>query len=405
MSARRRVGTVVWAILMAGASVIPGFLAGAVAPFARADFELSEVAVGLSFSGFWLVGALTAAPFARLTHRIGAPNVLRIAGLVLLLSSTATALFATSETAFVVLISLGGFAPALAVPAASMVIMAIVPPRHQAFALTSASAGSAIGLLGAGFLVSSLASNLGWMSMFYFTALMGLILVLTGLRVQIPSGRASATQSKSAEARQSREPRSMRTALVVALCAVGLTNIAIGGATTFIVSSADAYGFDVELAALATAIASTASIPARVALGLITDRLGKDPIVGVVALLLAGSVGYLLLSSPHPALFYCGVALVLVPGWVWVNVFFYGILARYRSRVHVAVGMVQTTFFIGSVVGPVLIGALIAAAGFERVWLALGALTAIGAMVLWIVRPKLAPFDNGHATATIPAGK
>ena len=344
----------------------------------------------MAFSGFWLVGALTAAPSARLTRRIGTQNVLRTAGAVLIATSSVTALFARSEATFIVFISLGGFAPALAVPAASIVIMAAVPPRHQALALTSASASSAIGLLGAGFLVSTLADQFGWSRMYGLTALMGGVLLVVGLGVHARTTSAIPHPAGSPARLARRGP------LLLALFAVGLTNVAIGGATTFIVASAPSSEVGIEQAALATALASTASIPVRILLGFVTDHTGKDPIIGVALLLLAGSAGYLLLGTGTPVAFYVGVGLVLVPGWAWVNVFLYGILARYRDNVAAAVGMVQTTYFIGSVIGPVAVGAFIGATSYEFAWLVLGITTAIGTVLLLLIRPLLTRFDSGR---------
>lgn len=389
MSRLRLTAVVVWAIGTAGASVIPGFLSGAVAPFARAAFPLSESGVGLAFSGFWLVGAITTAAFVRLASVIGPVNTLRLACIVLIATSGASAVFVRDEPTFIALVTLSGLAPALAVPAASIVIMANVQPRYQAFALTAASASSAIGLLGAGFLVSAWAGPLGWNSMFWLTAALGAILLTVGLWMRVHTAASAPTAPKK------RRPLPRRAALVAALLAVGLTNIAIGGATIFVVASAPASGVTVEHAALAAAVASTASIPVRLLLGYVTDRTGKDPLPGVVLLLLAGSAGYLLLSTQTPLGFYVGVGLVLIPGWAWVNVFLYGILARYRQDVGTAAGMVQTTYFAGSVIGPVATGALIDVSSFGTVWVTLGVATLVGAAALWVVRVRLPQFSRG----------
>jgi MFS family permease len=397
MSGGRVVALVTWAIILAGASVIPGFLAGAVVPFARLEFPVSDAAVGAAFSGFWLVGAIAATPFARLTGRIGVIPTLRLAGVVLILTSTATALLVHNEVALVVFITLSGFAPALAVPASNIVIMSVVPPRHQAFALTSSSASSAIGLMGAGFVVSALAEQLGWNVMYLLCAAFGLVLLVAGLllRASVP---APLPRPKGDVARLA--GRGTLTLVLVGAC---MANIATGAAAVFLVSAAPSAGVHVEAAALAAAIAAAVSIAARVALGLIVDRVGTDPLPIVACLIGAGGIGYLLLAIGQPWTFLVGIGLVLIPGWIWVNLLLYGVLARYRHDVTTATGMAQTTFFVGSVIGPAAVGGLIVVTSFSISWLVLAVAVVLGATVIAFLGPRLPSFDLGRPKRTTAA--
>jgi MFS family permease len=166
------------------------------------------------------------------------------------------------------------------------------------------------------------------------------------------------------------------------------------------VSASPTAGLTVPVAALAAAIASTISIAARIGLGLLIDRLGVDPLPMVACLIGLGAIGYFLLSLGQPAPFLIGVGLVLVPGWVWVNLLLYGVLARYRDDVATTTGMASTTFFVGSVIGPAAVGALIAVTSFGTAWLTLAIAVAIGATVVAVLSRRLPPFDRAQPTAS-----
>src|SRR5690606_16400513 len=86
----------------------------------------------------------------------------------------------------IALVAVAGLAPALAAPASSIIIMSVVPARHQAFALTTASASPALGLMGAGAVVAGLIDPLGWRGIFMTCATIGVVLLAVSALFRTP---------------------------------------------------------------------------------------------------------------------------------------------------------------------------------------------------------------------------
>lgn len=380
-----RNAAVVWAIVLTGVTIVPGFLAGSLAVEMRREFPLSEFGVGLAFAGFWLVGAIFATPFATLTRRIGILWTLRLAAGILVITSLAIAALVHDEVTLIALVGVSGLAPALAGPATSIIIMSVISMRHQALALTMASASPPLGLMGAGLAVSALTGSVGWRGLFVLCAALGLLLLAVSAMLRTPLP-VPARRAKGAE------PARGRRALVVMLCGVVLANAATGGAVIYIVAAAPDAGIDLAVAAMLVAIASAVSIVFRMGLGAWIDVRRADPFGTVIMLLAAGAAGYVLLAVSGPLGYVGGVILALIPGWAWVNLLLYGVLGRYRDDVVVPTGMVQTTFFVGSVVGPLAMGALVSTLSYTVAWSVLAAAVAAAAITVAVAGRRLPAF-------------
>jgi predicted MFS family arabinose efflux permease len=378
------VGAVLWALTANALCILPSFLVGSLAVQIRREFAFSDTLAGIAFSGFWLVASLCAVPGARLVSRIGVTRSLRLATLATAGFATAIALFAHTEAVFVVLLVLSGSATALATPAMNVRVMAVVSARRQAFAITAAGASPVLSLMAAGFAVGLIGPLVPW-QWFFVGCAVALLLMNLGIRPGAP-GRSRA--NRAADPR----PRG-RGRLIAVMVLVGAGNLAVGGATSFLVLAAPTAGVAAPIAALTVGVVSAVSILVRLAIAAAVDRDARDPLPLVTGMIIVGAVGFVLVGLAEPWAFYTGALLILIPGWSWVSILLFGVLARFRDDLAGASGVVQMVFFIGGVGGPLGMGVALTLLPYSFAWWALGVLMVIAAAGAWAGSRVLPRFD------------
>lgn len=372
------------AVVLTAVCNLPSFLVSALVPQIRQEFDLGDVAVGAAFSAFWVVASLTAVPCAWLSGRLGPAAALRLAGGLVCAVCAVVALAARSDLGLVLILASGGVAAAIATPAVNIVIMSVVRSGHRAFAFAVASACPVLGLMAAGAIAPVLGGPLGWRGTYLAVAVLA---VLCALLVRSSDGRRARPAARPAKP----EPARLRP-LVVMMAGVAAGNAGIGASTAFLVVAAPSSGVGHAAAAVAVSVASGVSLVFRLLLGGAVDRRGRDPMLLVSVLMLAGAVGFVFLATGAAWAFFVGLALVLVPGWAWISLLNHGVIARYPGAVAAASGVVQTVFFIGGVIGPAAIGAVIGLASYQAAWWTLVAATTVAAVSVLLGRRRLPAF-------------
>lgn len=376
---------VVWAIALNALCILPSFLAGSLAPWIRSEFAFDDAAVGIAFSGYWLVAAAGALPCTRWVKRWGAPRSLQVAGIAAGIASAAIGLAPQNAVLLVVLVAVSGLVTAVAAPAVNVVIMSMVNSGRQAFAITAAGASPVLSLMVAGLAAPVIGEWLGWRWAYIINAAVAVLLALHAQRLPVPLRR------RDSGAAGRRRGHSM-TPLAMMMIGVGAGNAAVGAATGFLVVSAPSSGVSPVGAAAAVAAASGASIIFRLALASFIDRMKADPMLVVGLLLSSGAVGFVLLGLGTPVSYFTGLSLVLVFGWSWVSLLLYGVLARYRTEVVSASGLVQMVFFVGGVIGPGSMGLLVGAGSYSLAWWCLAGASLVAAGSVWLGRRRLPVF-------------
>ena len=271
------------------ACALPGFLSGSLVGQIRADFPLSEAALGIAFSTYWGVAALASTPAAKLVERIGARASMRLAGAIAAGSSAAIALFVNSALPLILLLAVGGLSMALATPGANALLVRAVPTERQALAFGLSQSSPPAGLLLAGIAVPAVAAPFGWRPVFAGTALLALAMA-TLVRAPAHSEAPPRPQPRSEPARDLRR-------LAFVMTGVTLGNAALGALNAFLVAAAPDAGVSGNAAAITLAIGSAATIVLRVGLGIRADRRGGDALPTVVALLAVGAAGLALVVT------------------------------------------------------------------------------------------------------------
>jgi hypothetical protein len=129
------------------------------------------------------------------------------------------------------------------------------------------------------------------------------------------------------------------------------------GFVSFLVTNAVESGMSEVAAGVLLVAVSLAATTSRIAMGVVVDRAGQEPLRPVATMLAASVAGYLLLIAAEPGLI-AAAALVVrrsprAPGW--------------------AVGVMMTGVFVGAVTGPLLTGFLAEHDLFAAAWIACAA--------------------------------
>jgi MFS family permease len=348
-------------------AVAPAFLVAALAPRIDLDFAFGESALGVAVAIVYVVCACISSPAGHLVERVGARRGMVAGAAATVTSCLGVALFADSAAALVALLLLGGVGNALAVPAASGVVLRHVPASRHGVAFGAMQAGAPIAALLAGLSLPVIAIPFGWRWVFVATA------VLAATTVAFAPAASVARRAGRSFAR----PRGLSSVHALALAAV-LASAAGTGLVSFIVLYAVDAGIGEAEAGLLLAGLSLASATSRVVLGLSVDRTGGDPLRPVAAMLAIGACGLVLLVVGTPAAVVAGALVAGAVGWAWPGAMTSAVVARAPGAPAWATGVLMAGLFVGAVIGPVATGLLAEYEQFTAAWLVLAAF-ALGA--------------------------
>jgi MFS family permease len=371
------------AVALLTTCALPGFVTGSVVLEIREDFPLGPGALGIAFSTFWGMAALSSALAGRIAEWIGPAWAMRLAGGIAATSSAAIAAWADSALSLTLLLAVGGTAISCATPAANALLLAGVPERRRALAFGIAQSSLPGGLLLAGLAVPAVAEPLGWRVVF---------VVAAGLALLAAAAAPSPARTSASDPATPAGGRRPSLGWLAALSgAITLATGAVGAMNSFLVAAAPDVGLSGADAALVLALGSALSIVTRLVAGARADSGRGDALRTVAAMMAVGAAGFALVSTGSAVLFVVGSLLVLTVGWGWMGLFAFSILRRYRAAPERATGIMQTGFFAGGVVGPGVFGLLVDLGGFGPAWLGAGAGALVAAVVVWTGCGLLAP--------------
>jgi predicted MFS family arabinose efflux permease len=353
------------------ASVLPGFLVGALALQIRGDLDVRVEAVAAGVTVFFLAGALGAGWGGRLADHIGALPAMRRCVLVTAASLAAAAL-APSLLVLFALLAVAGVANSVTQPAINLFVAEQIPGDRQGLGFGIKQSGIPAAILVSGLALPALALPLGWR---VTLALCALVPLAVGLA--LPRGGPAHVSRRTASRRPS------RTLLLTALgAALGTAGPSALGA--YLVASAVNVGIDEGAAGLLAALASGLSLATRVALGARADRRRDYRLAAVVVLLATGSAGFALMASDAAGVFVFGALVAFTLGWGWPGLFNLAVVDSNRETPGSATGVSQTGIYVGAAGGPAAFGALAAGAGYGTAWVAVALTTLASAGVLWL---------------------
>lgn len=341
------------------ASILPGFLTGALGSSIKEEFGLGDRGLGLAVALTFLLSGLATIHAGELADRVGFRRSLVASMVIAVAGSLWVALLARSPATLVVGLVVAGAGLTLVGPAAKVLVADHVRPERHGIAfgvhmtgipLAPLLAGLAVPVLG--WTVPGTDWTVGWRAMFVG----GAALAAAGL-VMIPAERARAVATPLATAPAAGRFAHVRMPpLFVFGAAATLASSAVTGTASFyVVSSTDA-GVSENTAGLVLSAATAGVILARITLGLVADR-NHDSAVATVAILLASSAGgYVLMAGGKAWMYVLGGQAALLLGWSWPGLM---VVALVRMNPHapgLATAFVVSGLNLGAVTGPAVFG-------------------------------------------------
>ena len=354
---------------LVAAGVLPGFLVASLAPRIRSDFEFADSTLGLAVAAFYVVSALSSGPAGRLIERIGAARGMRLTAALTAVSCLAAAALASSAASLTGLLLVSALANAVASPAVSALLKQRLSPQRHGLGFGAQQAAAPLGALLAGLALPLVAIPFDWRWAFVATALLALVAVALG-----PTAAAAPHPSERAVGTG---PVGSIYALALA---AALASAAGVGLVSFLVLYAVESGLSETSAGLLLGAVSLTAALSRVALGVVADRRGHDPLRPVVAMLLVSVAAYALLLVGRPAAIMLGAVLAGGLGWAWPGALNLAVVQRCPDAPAWAVGIMMSGLFAGAVAGPLIVGLLADQDLFSVAWLACAGFALLAAL-------------------------
>lgn len=374
-------GPTVAAVAGAGAvnavCLLPLFLTAALAVQLRAELGFGPAALGVAVATFLGAAAAASVPLGRLAQRVGPGRGLRVAAAVSAVCTLGIAATAGSLATLLPWLALAGTALSLGESSGNLSLAERVRGERLGLAFGFKQSASPVASLAAGLAVPFVALTIGWRAAFVGAA--GLAVLAA---VLLASGPPVAS-------RTAHRPSPGRGRGLLLLTIAGGSGFAAATAlSTFIVDAAVTGGVPAGGAGLLLAVASLAAVGARLVLGAVADRR-SDRQFGVVAAMMAlGTVGYVLLAVGGTPLTVAGALVAYGLGYGWSGLFFFSVARLDPVGAGSASGVVLTGGFLGSLLGPLVVGGLAERWSYSAGWIACACAMVLAAFATLVVHRR-----------------
>jgi predicted MFS family arabinose efflux permease len=380
------------------ASVLPGFLTGALSLQIRADLGVSLAAVGAGVTVFFAAGAVAAGPLGRVTERVGALTSMRLAGFATGVALLLIAALARSLPALFVLLSLAGVANGAAQPAVNLFMAQEVDTSRQGFAFGLKQSAIPAATTISGLALPLLALPFGWRPTVAVCGVLALCMAAVTRR------RSRTVSPAAVEGSERRERLPLTAPLFLLAVGAACASFGPGALAAYMVATGVDAGIPEGTAGAVLALGSAASLVVRVGLGIRADRRSDYGFTMMVTLLSAGSIGFFLLATGTPAPLLLGAFLAFAFGWGWPGLFNMAVVNRYRSAPAAATGITQAGIYVGAASGPLAFGLLSSEIGFSTAWVLTAGALLVAAFVIWLAQTRFGSAETGTRKSSAEAG-
>jgi predicted MFS family arabinose efflux permease len=383
-------------VAVGAATVLPGFLIGALSLQIRDGLgaSLTEVAAGVTV--FFAAGAIGSGPLGRVSQSLGARASMRAAAVITGACLLAIALLASSLGAFLALLAVAGLANAISQPAINLFMAEEVPLERQGLAFGVKQSAIPAAIMLSGLALPVLALPLGWRPT---VAACGGI----ALAVAVAAGRGGGARLTPAEERGGPGPRPTRGLVLLAVGAALATFGPNAMGAYFVATAVDA-GVAEAAAGVLLALGSAGSLFARVGLGERADRRGDYGFGTVAALLAGGSLGFALLAGGSEATVVAGGLVAFSLGWGWPGLFNLAVVERHRGAPAAATGVTQSGIYLGAAGGPATFGLVAAELGYSAAWAGIAGIALLAALVIRMSQSRFGSSEPGTTASGAEAG-
>ena len=368
---------------------LPIFLTGALAVQLRDDLGLGRASLGGAIAVILAAASLGSSYLGQRAQEWGPVRALRLSTVLTAMGAAGIALFSRDWPSLVPWLLLVGFGLSIAESAGNLLLQERVRIDRLGSVFGIKQSAPPMAAMLAGLAVPIAVASDQW-RVFYLVAAGLSLLSLTAL----PSANPDRGRDRGDVGRVLR-----RAPLLLMSAGLGCGFAATNGVATFLVDSAVTQGVPPARAGLYLTVSSIVASLTRLTLGRVADTRSVDGLFRLlVGAMLVGTGGYLLFAVGSPRLVLPGALLAFGVGYGWAGLGFLAV-ARVAGRAAAAAsGLVLTGAFIGGLTGPLLTGILADTFGYRTTWLALCAMTVVGATILWISGRWLQRIGDGVAS-------
>jgi MFS family permease len=365
-----------WTTGMLLAACLPQYLVPALAVGMRDDFAFTDAHLGLAASVSFGLSATIAPVAGRLVARIGPRTAVVIAATLILISSLGIAA-AAAPGAVIGFMALNGAANGIGSPTFTGLVATGVPAAKQGFSFGLLTSAPQIAAFVAGLALPVIAEPLSWRAGFLLPASVSLICVSALAGGFIPRATDGAAMGPRI--------RGLRPIHVIALAAA-LASAAVIGMRSFLVVFAVAEGFQEGAAGALMAVMGLVAIASRLGFGLLGDRRPGDALRRAAMLMALTTAGFALMVVGGDALIVAGALIAGGIGWGWQSPLSLAVVSRHPTSAGAAIGIQMSGFFVGALIGPLVIGLLAEHGSYTTAWVMCACLAAAAGTVALIVR-------------------
>jgi MFS family permease len=363
------------AVVYTGLGVLPLFLVSTQILQLEREIEFGVGRLGLATAAFFGAAALAANPAGRVVSRLGATAGLRVGSAVTIVSC----LIAAGAPVWWVIplaTAIGGVGNGFIQVSSNIAIFDGVRRGRQGFAFGAKQASVPMATIVAGLSLPIVGLVFGWRWVFVGAGLLAL-----ALHFSVPPLGGHRPQR-----REDLSPRLSRS--IVWLGIAGLAGAAAGnGLSLFIVPSAVDIGIAEAVAGAVLAACSFLVVVLRISAGWLVDRRRSSGHLEMAVMAGVGALGaFALTAASSLSLYLLAMPVALLGAWGWPGVIFFTVVHTYPEFPAKASGLILSANLTGTVIGPLVVGALADRGRYPDAWMFVSVCAAIATVGFVVAR-------------------
>lgn len=366
-------------VLVTVITSMPVFLVGALATEITDTVPLPSYGIGLAVGTYWAAAALTSAGTEVIGKLLPPSRMAMTALLLAVLSLAGSASWIPSWPWLIVWAGIGGISTGLGHPSSNHLLANRIPATVHGLAFGVKQAAVPLAALVAGVSVPVIALTLGWPFGFLVMAVLGSFALLP---LAASGGRSSKVTQPTSRERLS--PR-LRPPLVLMATMTMFAAGAVNSAVAFSVVGAVERGIDLGLAGVVLAMGSALAALTRIIAGRVVDKGHVSALLLIRISIATCAAGLFLMAIPLQFSYVAGFLLAAGLGWGWPGLVHFFVSHSAPHNAAGATGIVQTGTYIGNTIGPVAMGAVLAAGSSSAAWLMLTATASLAVVLSFFV--------------------
>jgi MFS family permease len=349
-------------------AISPLYFYGALSVQITEGLEYRPSLHGLGATSFYLVAAVFATSLGRRTDRLDPISTLRIAIAMTFISNLGIT-FSNSLATICLCLAIGGFGNALATPGIAQLVRERIEFSKQGLAYGFKQSATGLPTLVGGAAIPFVATGGQWRYVFASGAIFSLIILFNLYAITSATSYFEKPYNsvKTKPVTLNLKPTYTTEVKFIAISfAIGA---AVGaGLITYLPLSIVETGLSPTESAHALVLASACSLVTRFIVLLYMDKTSIDAIKICIAMMVVGAFGLFGLSTMETDLVTLASVISYAFGWGWIGLITYKMLRISDQNLGANVGLVQSAAAIGSIAGPITLGAVYEISGFSLMW-------------------------------------